>query len=159
MAVETLDETKRFRDADRLGRLLEELMVELALETRAVTLVLTTDDVIAGMNLRDREIAGPTDVLSYSTSEPTDVNFPVIDHLGDVVISIDTAAKQAAEAGHDVLTEVATLAAHGLIHLTGLDHQHAAEWPPFEAAQRRMVELLKRSVEQPVEPSVEHTVE
>jgi len=147
VAVETLDETTRFPDIERLTALLEELMAELGLGERDLTLVLTTDEAIAYLNLRDREVKGPTDVLSYPTSEPTDVDFPVLDHLGDVFISTDTAASQATAAGHDVLTEVAILAAHGLLHLSGLDHQDAAAWRPFEAAQRRMVELVKRSAE------------
>lgn len=144
MAVEVLDETRRFLDADAVGRALEALMAELDLAGRELTLVLTTDDVIAGLNLRDRNVDGPTDVLSYPTSEPTDTNFPVIEHLGDIVISLDTAAVQAAEAGHALVHEVATLAAHGLMHLTGLDHLDAQEWAPFESAQRRIRELLGR---------------
>lgn len=144
MAVELLDETQRFRGAERVRTALETLMEELDLGGRELTMVLTTDAVIAGLNLRDRGVEGPTDVLSYPTSEPTDHGFPVVDHLGDIVISVDTAAAQAAAAGHDLLTEVGVLAAHGLVHLTGLDHHDAEEWTPFEAAQRRITELLAR---------------
>lgn len=147
MAVETLDETKRFPNVDLVAESLQDLMAELDLGSRDVTLVLTSDEVIAAMNRRDRDVTGPTDVLSYPTSEPTDVNFPVIDHLGDIVISLDTAAKQAAEAGHDLLEEVAILAAHGLMHLAGNDHEDAEKWRPFEVAQRRMSELVARQHE------------
>lgn len=142
MAVEVLDETRRFPGVEALRAALEGLMAELGLDDREVTVVLTTDEVIAGLNLRDRDVDGPTDVLSYPTSEPTDTDFPVIEHLGDVVISVDTAGVQAAEAGHGLLAEVATLAAHGLVHLTGHDHHEEPQWQPFESAQRRIRELL-----------------
>lgn len=146
MAVETLDETLGFPHAETLTALLEALMTERGLSDRDFTLVLTDDERIAELNARDREVEGPTDVLSYPTSEPTDVGFPQVAHLGDVFISLDTAAVQADAAGHDLLDEVATLAAHGLMHLCGYDHQEAEDWQPFYAAQER-IRKLRRNVE------------
>lgn len=142
MAVETLDETRRFPHVELLSALLESLMAELGLSAREVTLVLTDDEAIASLNARDRGVRGPTDVLSYPTYEPLEDAFPQVDHLGDIFISLDTAAVQAERAGHELLSEVAILAAHGLMHLSGLDHQDDEQWLPFNAAQRRIVELL-----------------
>lgn len=47
--------------------------------------------------------------------------------LGDVVISVETARKQAAQAGHDLVAEVTLLLAHGVLHLVGYDHRTRAE--------------------------------
>ncbi len=143
MAVEAIDETGRFLRVGELERALGALLAELGHEGRELTLVLVDDPAIARLNERDRGVSGPTDVLSYPTHEPTDVGFPEVPHLGDVVVSVDTAEKQAAAAGHDLETELVTLAAHGLTHLLGHDHRTEADWRPFYAAQARAVALLR----------------
>ena len=90
-------------------------------------------------NLADRGVPGPTDVLSYPSSEPDDVGVPEVAHLGDVLIDLDAAARQAPDHGHDVTDEVLVLAAHGLTHLRGFDHPDDASWRPFSDAQRRIL--------------------
>lgn len=116
-------------------------MDEQGLAEREVTVVLLDDAAIAERNAADRGVEGPTDVLSYPTAEPDDVGFPDIPQLGDILISLDTAARQAVEHGHGTRQEVLVLAAHALTHLQGHDHQDEAEWRPFLAAQRRILEL------------------
>ena len=140
--VETVDETSRFPLTEELTRALTALMSDSGLEDDEFTVILVDDATIASMNERDRGVTGPTDVLSYPAHEPTDVGFPQVPHLGDVFISLDTAARQAADAGHTLELEVVTLAAHGLTHLRGLDHQTPDEWAPFEAAQELARRLL-----------------
>ncbi len=147
MAVEILDETQRYPRAERLARALEDLLDELEAVERDVTVVLIDDAAMAERNLRDRGVDGPTDVLSYPTFEPDDEGFPPVPHLGDIFISLDTAARQAEERGHDLEQEVLVLAAHGLTHLRGLDHRDEGEWRPFHAAERRILELAGLSGE------------
>lgn len=141
MAVEILDETHRYRALDRLEQALQALLTELALDDREVTLVLVDDAVMAERNARDRGVDGATDVLSYPTFEPDDLGFPQVPHLGDIFIGLDTAARQAAERGHDLEQEVLVLAAHGLTHLRGFDHTDEVRWRPFRAAEGRILEL------------------
>src|SRR5690554_2066449 len=139
--IELLDETGLYPHAERLKRTLAALMDDLGLQDREMTLVLLDDDAIARHNLADRHEEGPTDVLSYPTFEPDDQGFPQVPHLGDVLISLETAARQAEEHGHSLEEEVLVLAAHGLTHLRGFDHQTDEEWQPFLAAQARVLEL------------------
>lgn len=139
--IELLDETERYPHADELRRALALFMDELGLADRELTLVLMDDASIARHNQSDRGEEGPTDVLSYPTFEPDDEGFPQVPHLGDVLISLETAARQAAEHGHQLQDEVLVLAAHGLTHLRGYDHQTDAEWGPFLAAQERVLAL------------------
>jgi len=64
--------------------------------------------------------------------------------LGDVVISLDTAVRQAAERGVPVADEVRTLLIHGLLHLLGYDHERSsAEARRMFRKQRQLVTLLK----------------
>jgi probable rRNA maturation factor len=92
-----------------------------------LSLRLTGDAAIAALNYQFRQLDQPTDVLSFAALE---TDFPPLDelldteplYLGDIVISLDTAARQAAEANHSLRWETAWLAAHGFLHLLGWDH-------------------------------------
>jgi probable rRNA maturation factor len=141
MKVEIIDETGRFRRRDLLRRALGALGDELGAGPRELTLVLVGDEVMAARNLVHRGVWGPTDVLSYPLHEPDDLAVPVVSLLGDVVVNLDAAARQAHERGAATYREVLVLSAHGVLHLLGFDHPDAASWRPFEAAQGRVLEL------------------
>ncbi|MEJ2666853.1 MAG: rRNA maturation RNase YbeY [Deinococcales bacterium] len=141
MAVEILDETHRFRRVETLCRALEALLAEQGLGDRDVSVVLLDDAAMAERNRRDRGVDGPTDVLSYPTTEPDDVGYPAIAHLGDVFIDLDVAARQATDHGHDLMSEMLVLAAHGVTHLRGFDHDSELAWRPFTDAERRILVL------------------
>jgi probable rRNA maturation factor len=80
-----------------------------------VNVLLTGDSEIQRLNLQFRHKDKPTDVLSF----PTEAEPPG----GDIAISLQTARAQAAEIGHDLLTEVKVLILHGMLHLAGHDHE------------------------------------
>lgn len=91
-----------------------------------LSLRLTNDAEIQALNAQYRQQNQPTDVLAFAALE---TEFPdlteIIVHplyLGDIVISVDTAEQQAIQQGHSLKTELAWLAAHGLLHLMGWDH-------------------------------------
>jgi probable rRNA maturation factor len=92
-----------------------------------VSLRLTADPEMQGLNLQYRQLDRPTDVLAFAALE---VDCPQLEemllseplYLGDIVISIDTAQRQAQQQGHSLKTELAWLAAHGFLHLLGWDH-------------------------------------
>ena len=75
-----------------------------------------------------------TDVLSFAMQEG--VVFSDDPVLGDLVISVETAARQAEEQGHDLDAELRVLLVHGLLHLLGYDH----EVDEAEAAEMRAAE-------------------
>lgn len=91
-----------------------------------ISLRLTNDTEIQMLNAQYRQQNKPTDVLAFAALEV----FPQLLELrslqplclGDIVISVDTAKQQAQQQGHCVSTELAWLAAHGLLHLLGWDH-------------------------------------
>ncbi|MEG4396339.1 rRNA maturation RNase YbeY [Microcoleus sp. BROC3] len=92
-----------------------------------VSLRLTADSEMQALNLQYRQLDRPTDVLAFAALE---VDCPQLEemqsseplYLGDIVISIDTANRQAQQQGHPLKTELAWLAAHGFLHLLGWDH-------------------------------------
>lgn len=141
MRVEILDRTSRFRRRRRLAELVRRLSASWGVVDREVTIVLVDDPTIAEMNRRDRAVEGPTDVLSYPLHEPDDAGFPTLPHLGDVIVSLDTARGQARARGVETWHEVAELVAHGLLHLLGHDHQTDGDWAPFHAGQAEAAAL------------------
>ncbi len=118
-------------------------MAEWRAPGREVTVVLCDDETVRSLNREHRGVDAPTDVLSYPTHEPDDVGVPEVPHLGDIFISLETASKQAEARGHAFENEVALLAAHGLLHLLGLDHETEDAWDVFENAQNRMMKLYE----------------
>jgi len=123
----------------RLRKALAALMAELGVGDKEVTVVLCSDRMIRRLKLEHWGEDAATDVLSFPTYEPGDPFVPP--HLGDIWISLDSAARQAAAAGHSLEDEVLLLAAHALWHLLGHDHQSAADWRGFERVQQRILEL------------------
>ena len=87
-----------------------------------LSVALCTDAHIRGLNREWRDKDAPTDVLSFPSESFADV---VV--LGDCVLSVDTAKRQAKEVGHGLLDECRVLLVHGLLHLAGLDHETGDE--------------------------------
>lgn len=95
----------------------------LSLVDSELSILLCDDKLIRGLNRRHRGLDQATDVLAFAMAEGR--SFPGLSQtlLGDVVISLPYAARQARGAGRDLLEEVTLLLAHGLLHLLGCDHQ------------------------------------
>src|SRR3990172_2643496 len=100
--------------------------------------LLVTDRRIRALNRRYRGEDSPTDVLAFPQGEGGGPpGHPGL--LGDVVISVETAASQAARAGSSLEREAALLLIHGILHLLGHDHATAAERRRMWAIQRRLL--------------------
>lgn len=99
-------------------------MFEAGAEYFEISLLMTDDERIRELNRQYREKDYATDVLSFPMSEDP---FEEGGMLGDIVISADTAAKQAADAGIELRRELAFLFIHGLLHLLGYDHEEGPE--------------------------------
>ncbi|KAF8388878.1 hypothetical protein HHK36_025559 [Tetracentron sinense] len=96
-------------------------------ESVELSVLLCNDEFIRKLNKDWRGEDHATDVLSMSQHIP-ELKLPIL-MLGDVVISVETAARQAEERGHTLLDEIRILMVHGLLHLLGFDHEisHEAE--------------------------------
>lgn len=93
-------------------------------EEAEVSVVFVDDKYIRSLNSEYRGIDSPTDVLSFAMLEGEAVPGQEEELiLGDVVVSLQTAQRQAGEYGHSFRREVAYLTVHGVLHLLGYDHQ------------------------------------
>ncbi len=98
---------------------------------------LIDDDLMAAMNERFRERVGPTDVLSFSLVEGEHA-----EHrggmLGDVVLDLEVAERQAREQGHSLDDELLRLLIHGTLHLLGHDHEDEQEARVMQAREQEL---------------------
>jgi probable rRNA maturation factor len=101
-----------------------------------LSIALCGDERIRGLNRHWRQKDSPTDVLSFAM-EAVPGRGPRT--LGDVVISVETAARQAAERGHSLEVELAVLLVHGLCHLLGHDHEGEADNAAMAAEEARLL--------------------
>ena len=105
------------------------LLDRLGHKADTVSIVLMDDAEIAGYNARYRHKTGPTNVLSFPAAE--EMVLPGRDRsgreLGDILISVETAAREAEVAGVSLHQRLSELTIHGLLHLLGLDHERSQE--------------------------------
>jgi probable rRNA maturation factor len=136
-------------DLDGLKELLRTGARMLNLPDDTVTvLTLTGDQHVREYNRRYRGLDEPTDVLAFAAQEkPTDQRFqppPGTEHwLGDIVISLPQARRQAKDGGHPMNDEVRLLAVHGLLHLLGYDHAATDEAARMTALTNRILEAAR----------------
>jgi len=100
-----------------LARFLREAQQAVGL-TGAVDVLLADDRMLRRLNRDFRGKDKATDVLSFPAAEDLAGEF-----AGDLAISLDTAGRQAREHGHSLRDEVRVLLLHGLLHLSGMDHE------------------------------------
>ena len=118
----------------------------------SLSLSLCDDPAIAALNEEWRQRPGPTDVLAFAACDEAEEGPPLPLppagmegeeplELGDIVISLETAARQAQEEGHGLERELLFLASHGLLHLLGWDHPDEASLAAMLARQERLLTL------------------
>jgi probable rRNA maturation factor len=101
------------------------MLVALSMERFELSILLTDDAHIRTLNREYRKKDRPTDVLAFAQREG-DLGEKAGRLLGDVVVSIPTARRQAEARSRDTLSEVLWLLGHGLLHLLGWDHDTPA---------------------------------
>jgi len=119
------------------------MLAAVQMEKAELSVVLTNDDQIAKLNGIYRKKNRPTDVLAFAQREGEPGGLAQL--LGDVVVSVETARRQAEGRGWDVTSEVTMLIAHGLLHLLGWDHATPAEDRRMRAETTRLCEAAHAS--------------
>ncbi|WP_267383691.1 rRNA maturation RNase YbeY [Cyanobacterium sp. uoEpiScrs1] len=118
------------------------------LEVCELSIRLTSDHEIQTLNNQYRHKNQPTDVLVFAalevqvpqSSEKISTDEPL--YLGDIIISVDTARKQARQNYHSLTVELAWLVAHGLLHLLGWDHPDEESLQHMLAQQEALLKLV-----------------
>ncbi len=112
-----------------------------------LTLRFTSDSEIQALNHQFRQRNQPTDVLAFATRDqglPPTPGEP--EYLGDVIISVETALRQAQAGQYPPLLELAWLACHGLLHLLGWDHPDDTQLAAMLAQQAACLQAVGLAV-------------
>jgi len=133
--VEVVNRQRRVKvDPDSWTTFAEKALSAIGNSGSSATIAFVSDRNIRKLNQQFRGVDKATDVLSFPADEP--------DNLGDVAISVETAAKQAKENGLSLNDEIAQLILHGLLHLSGYDHEtDNGEMNRFELKLRRKLKI------------------
>ncbi len=121
-----------------------------------VSILVTDNETIHAVNMEQREIDRPTDVLSFPLIEWESIGeFDILEEnlayfhpdsgelmLGDIVISTEKVVEQANEYGHTIEREFAFLMVHSMLHLFGYDHMEEDERVVMEKAQSEIMDIL-----------------
>lgn len=138
MAVQAQCELSSVR-ARRVARELEQracrMLSALRMPEAELSFVVCGDAAMRALNARYRGLDRSTDVLAFAQGEALFVPGRSDAHrvLGDIVLSLPTASRQAKQKGRSLLDEATMLLAHGLLHLLGIDHQTPTEWRRMQA--------------------------
>ncbi len=127
------------------------MLEALALAGAELSVALVDDATIHALNRDYRRKDKPTDVLAFAMEEGAPMKGAKSEArlLGDVIISIDTARRQAAENARPLLAEVTMLLAHGLLHLLGYDHQNDRDERVMTEKTRELEAAARRRVSAP----------
>lgn len=129
-------------DMDTFTSKMEELVQKVVLHVitaegiesaEEVSILITNNAEIQGLNAEYRDIDAPTDVLSFPMDD---------EYLGDIVISMEKVFEQAEEYGHSPERELAFLTVHGMLHLVGYDHIEEEERTQMRAREEEILNEL-----------------
>jgi rRNA maturation RNase YbeY len=144
MSVRVSGPPRRVRGLSRkrLAERARALLAALGEADAELSLALVDDTTGAALNRRWRGRAGATDVLSFSLREGAHARHRGA-LLGDVVIAVSVARRQAGERGHTLEAECLRLLIHGVLHLLGYDHARPAEARVMRAKERALWKKLR----------------
>ncbi|MBW1982716.1 MAG: rRNA maturation RNase YbeY [Deltaproteobacteria bacterium] len=141
MEIRVVDLQREIRtDLEKIKAKARKILDVLACREAELSIALVDDERMSSLNWEYRRRKGATNVLSFAMREGEfgDVS-PQL--LGDVVISLPTAARQAVEAGISLDAMLSRLLVHGILHLLGFDHEGD------EDSERQMAEKTRELLE------------
>ena len=133
--IEVVNRQRRLKlDTEAWSRFATKALNAIGRPESSATIAFVSDKKIRELNRQFRGSDKETDVLSFPAGETFT--------LGDIAVSIDTAARQAKENGLSLDEEIAQLILHGLLHLSGYDHEtDNGEMNRLELKLRRKLEI------------------
>lgn len=139
-AVDVADLQERPVDLERVRRLAASVLRAEGRPEAALSVALVDDARISELHEQFLGDPDPTDVISFPLEDDLDLPGPRL--LGEVVVSTDTAAREAAERGLPFEREVLLYVAHGTLHLLGWDDHEDAERERMHARQEELLEAF-----------------
>jgi probable rRNA maturation factor len=111
-------------------------------EGAGISVVITDDETVRGLNRQYRQVDAPTDVLSFPAEGEGPGALDEPPYLGDLIVALPTIERQAQNEGHSAEDELLLAVVHGSLHLLGYDH----DTPEHQAAMWAIQDELLRSL-------------
>ncbi|MBW1856742.1 MAG: rRNA maturation RNase YbeY [Deltaproteobacteria bacterium] len=122
---------------------LKRILKDLECHDAELSILITDDKHIAELNSRFLKRKGPTNVLAFPIREDNP-NEPATPMLGDIVISLDAAMRDAIITGESLNKMTDRLLIHGLLHLLGYDHESSEEAQRMEEETERLLTMVEK---------------
>jgi rRNA maturation RNase YbeY len=130
-------------DPGKIKMKLKRILKDLECDDAELSILITDDKHIAELNSRFLKRKGPTNVLAFPIRED-DPNEPETSMLGDIVISLDAAMRDAIKTGENLTKMTDRLLIHGLLHLLGYSHERLEEAWRMEEETERLLTMVER---------------
>ena len=130
-------------DPGKIKMKLKRILKDLECHDAELSILITDDKHIAELNSRFLKRKGPTNVLSFPMREDNP-NEPATPMLGDIVISLDAAMRDAIKIGVNLTQMTDRLLIHGLLHLLGYDHESSEEAWRMEEETERLLTMVEK---------------
>ena len=130
-------------DPGKIKMKLKRILKDLECHDAELSILITDDKHIAELNSRFLKRKGPTNVLSFPMREDNP-NEPATPMLGDIVISLDAAMRDAIITGESLNKMTDRLLIHGLLHLLGYDHASSEEAQRMEEETERLLTMVEK---------------
>ncbi|HDH86456.1 MAG: rRNA maturation RNase YbeY [Deltaproteobacteria bacterium] len=120
---------------------LKRILKDLECHNAELSILITDDKHMAELNSRFLKRNGPTNVLAFPVKDDNP-DEPETSMLGDIVISLDAAMRDAIKAGESLTKMIDRLLIHGLLHLLGYNHERSEEAWKMEEETERLLTLI-----------------
>ncbi|MBW1614356.1 MAG: rRNA maturation RNase YbeY [Deltaproteobacteria bacterium] len=120
---------------------LKRILKDLECHNAELSILITDDKHMAELNSRFLKRNGPTNVLAFPVKDDNP-DEPETSMLGDIVISLDAAMRDAIKAGESLTKMIDRLLIHGLLHLLGYNHERSEEALKMEEETERLLTLI-----------------
>jgi rRNA maturation RNase YbeY len=141
-------------NAAKLSKDIHRLMTYLGCERQEVSIVFSNDQFMQNLNRTYREKDYPTNVLAFP-QDPSEFDALGVSLLGDIVVAVPTAAREAHALEQSVEDRLFYLIIHGLLHLLGYDHERSTEDRlSMEAREKEILQQFKQHLPNVTDHSV-----
>ncbi len=149
LTIKSRQSIRKELDTKRLHQAASAASKVLGFESQpGITLQITDDKTIQKFNRQYLGIDESTDVLSFENAFTDPESGET--YLGDILISYETAKKQADTRGLDLIAELEMLLVHGILHLAGMDHASPTDWQEMSAMQDAILAELKNPIQKSI---------
>ncbi len=149
LTIKSRQSIRKELDTKRLHQAASTASSFLGFETQpGITLQITDDKTIRKFNRQYLGIDESTDVLSFENAFTDPESGET--YLGDILISYETAQRQADSRGLDLMAELEMLLVHGISHLAGMDHASRTDWQEMSAMQDAILTELNNPIQKSI---------